>query len=391
MATAHKIPISRKGVPQPKRKVYAAPELPLDADQCRQFGTALLAWYRAHRRELPWRGVEDPYRIWVSEIMLQQTRVEAALDHYRRFIARFPTVLALALAPEDEVLALWSGLGYYRRARMLYNAAKFVVRELGGVLPRTVAELRHLPGVGPYTAAAIASIAFGQPVAVVDGNVQRVLLRIAGLPEERSSEKEFFTNTFAQTLLTLEVPGDHNQAMMELGATVCLPRGPLCLQCPVFDFCRTRGEHVTLPRAAMRSKRVSYALCTRQPEGSSEMEVLLQRRGAAESLMPGMLELPTLTEPPANTEPRLVLRHAIVGTNYYVEIFIIPEVSALLPAADAEDSRSWVPAEMLAQSPLTGVARKTLLRTGIMKPEFASESSAQAQSDDQETVEELAN
>ncbi len=362
-----KEPISRKGVPQPKRKKLATPELPLDAEQCRQFGTALMAWYRVHRRELPWRGVEDPYRIWVSEIMLQQTRVEATLDHYRRFIARFPTMLALALAPEDEVLALWSGLGYYRRARMLYNAAKFVVRELGGVLPHTSAELRRLPGVGPYTAAAIASIAFGQPVAVVDGNVQRVLLRIAGLPEARGIEVEFFNNTFAQALLPPETAGDHNQAMMELGATVCLPRGPLCMQCPVLDFCRTRGEHVTLPRAAMRSKRVSYALCTKQDENGEAVEVMLHRRAAAESLMPGMLELPTLSAPPVETEPRLVLRHSIVGVNYYVEVFAVDGSSDVLQIP-GQEGRAWFPVSGLGSLPLTGVARKVLLRTGMMQP-----------------------
>ena len=355
----------RIGVPQPRRNPKPRPAPPLDSQAAVQFGRFLLGWYRKHRRELPWRGIDDPYRIWVSEVMLQQTRVEAAIDHYRRFIARFPTVLALALAPEDEVLALWSGLGYYRRARLLCNAARFVVREWNGVLPRTAAELRHLPGIGPYTAAAIASIAFGQAVAVVDGNVERVLLRVAGLPEERSNANDIFVNTFAQSLVPEDDPGDHNQAMMELGATVCLPRGPLCLQCPVFDFCKTRGEHVTLPAAAMRSQRVNYGLCTRMRVGRGA-EVLLHRRDGSLSLMPGMLELPVILGVPAGAEPRLSLRHAIVGTNYYVEVFALREDSAELQASAPEPTRVWVPVEQLPELPLTGLARKVLLRAAVM-------------------------
>src|SRR6202021_2897355 len=150
------------------------------ADEVREMRAALLTWYRAHKRDLPWRTTRDPCRIWVSEIMLQQTRVAAVLEHYRRFLEAFPTVQALAAASEPEVLALWSGLGYYRRARMLHRAAKVVAADLGGTMPRTAVDLLALPGVGAYTAAAVASIAFEEPVAVVDGNVARVLARVAG-------------------------------------------------------------------------------------------------------------------------------------------------------------------------------------------------------------------
>jgi len=146
------------------------------------FRRRLMNWYRAHARELPWRGISDPYRTWVSEVMLQQTRVAAVIEHYEDFLRRFPTIVALALAKEEKVLAAWSGLGYYRRARMLHKAAKFIVEERGGVLPRTSVELRTLPGIGEYTCAAIASIAFGESIAVVDGNVERVLLRLTGRP-----------------------------------------------------------------------------------------------------------------------------------------------------------------------------------------------------------------
>ena len=149
--------------------------------------TALLQWYARHKRPLPWRRDRDAYRVWVSEIMLQQTRVAAVLEHYRAFLEAFPTVEALARAPEEQVLARWSGLGYYRRARMLHKAAGVVVKELGGLIPRTEAELRKLPGIGRYTAAAIASIAYGEPVAVVDGNVERVLSRLDGEPRAGAS------------------------------------------------------------------------------------------------------------------------------------------------------------------------------------------------------------
>ncbi len=167
---------SARTPPHAARRRNIDPEpLPLLPGRQVDFRTALLAWYRANARVLPWRNIDDPYRTWLSEIMLQQTRVDAVIDHYRRFLQRFPTLLALSLAPEEDVLALWSGLGYYRRARMLHRAAKFLVEEHGGSVPHTARELRTLPGIGAYTSAAIASIAFGEPVAVVDGNVERAL------------------------------------------------------------------------------------------------------------------------------------------------------------------------------------------------------------------------
>ncbi|HYX69772.1 MAG TPA: A/G-specific adenine glycosylase, partial [Terriglobales bacterium] len=185
------------------------------------FRAALLAWYGRHRRALPWRATRDPYRVWVSEIMLQQTRVNAVLEHYRRFLRRFPDVRALARARQSSVLAAWSGLGYYRRARALHAAARRLVRDFDGGFPRTAEAMRTLPGIGRYTAAAVSSIAFGEPQAVVDGNVERVLERLVGrhLPAAQAWE-------LAAQLLDRAHPGDFNQAMMELGATVCLPREP---------------------------------------------------------------------------------------------------------------------------------------------------------------------
>ena len=194
-------------------------------------------WFDWHKRDLPWRQNRDPYRVWLSEVMLQQTRVAAVTGHYRKFLRRFPTVEKLASARESSVLAAWSGLGYYRRARMLHAAAKKIVKERGGKFPGSAEDLRALPGIGRYTAAAIASMAFDEPVAVVDGNVERVLQRVQG----KSLAGEVLWRA-AGELLHRRRPGDFNQAMMELGATLCLPRQPQCLLCPVSDLCATRGE-----------------------------------------------------------------------------------------------------------------------------------------------------
>jgi A/G-specific adenine glycosylase len=334
-----------------------------------EFRRLLGAWYRRHARRLPWRGVDDPYATWLSEIMLQQTRVATVIDRYREFMQRFPTVKALARAKESEVLALWSGLGYYRRARMLLRGAQFVERELHGKLPQTAAELRALPGVGAYTAAAIASIAFGECAAVVDGNVERVLLRVLALPENRSSAASNELLRVAQALMPPtkhgggNTQGDHNQAMMELGATICLPRAPLCLQCPVFDLCKTRGQHDTPARAPQRSMTVAHLLATRKR--GRNMEVLLERRAQDASLMAGMLELPVLPlEAVAPCEPVLRVRHSITNTNYNVQIFAERALLKELPAA--KERLEWAPVTRLRELPLTGLARKALQRLWVM-------------------------
>ena len=342
----------------------------LDQAQATEFRECLRVWYAENARELPWRGIRDPYRTWVSEVMLQQTRVAAVLDHYHRFLNLFPTVVALALAPEEAVLAAWSGLGYYRRARMLHRAAQSCVEELGGRIPQSESELRRLPGIGDYTAAAIASIAFGERAAVVDGNVERVLLRVTGRPEDTTAAGQAFVREQASRLIPLRhftadanAAGDHNQAMMELGATLCLPRGPLCLNCPVFALCRTRGEHLTAPRGKPRSRRVAYLLMTRKR--SVVTQVLLERRPAEASLMPGMLELPPLPLDVLEArEPLLRVRHSITDTNYYVEIFTGDRtLRRAVPAA--KDALSWHPVAHLSELPLTGLARKVLSRVDL--------------------------
>jgi A/G-specific adenine glycosylase len=335
----------------------------------------LMHWYRSHARELPWRGITDPYRTWVSEVMLQQTRVAAVIDHYEEFLRRFPTAVALALAPETDILAAWSGLGYYRRARMLHKAAQFLTRERGGVLPGTAAELRTLPGIGEYTCAAIASIAFGESIAVVDGNVERVLLRLTGYPESKTAAGRAFVQSQATALVprrrvigSVNAAGDHNQAMMELGATICLPRAPLCLNCPIHDMCRTRGEHITPPRAAQLSRPAAYLLNLRKR--GTVTEVLLELRSTEASLMPGMYELPPLPQDAVQgREPVLRLRHAITNTNYYVQVFAArgPQDRGLRRAVPAaKNDLHWVRTSRLGELPLTGLARKSLRRLDVM-------------------------
>jgi A/G-specific adenine glycosylase len=351
----------------------------LSTTQIQAFRRKLMHWYRGYARDLPWRTTNDPYRVWVSEVMLQQTRVAAVIDHYESFLRSFPTLFALALAPEAEVLAAWSGLGYYRRARMLHKAAQFLVSEHNGIIPQNSAELRTLPGIGEYTCAAIASIAFGESVAVVDGNVERVLLRITGRAEDSTAAGRAFVRRQAAALVPnkrlagqgahrTNAAGDHNQAMMELGATLCLPRAPLCLHCPVFDLCRTRGEHPTLPRGMQKSHPAAFLLATRKRGVSTD--VLLERRDPQASLMPGMFELPPLPmDAVAGREPLLRLRHAITNTNYYVEVFArtSPQDRALRQAIPASaEALSWQPVRKLGTLPLTGLARKVLMRLDLM-------------------------
>jgi A/G-specific adenine glycosylase len=308
--------------------------------QQRRFRGGLLAWYDAHRRDLPWRASRDPYRVWLSEIMLQQTRVAAVIKHYQEFLRRFPTVQKLAAAREASVLAAWSGLGYYRRARMLHAAAKIIAREQGGKFPASEEDLRTLPGIGRYTAAAIASIAFDEPVAVVDGNVERVLQRVSG--KRLAGEEMWFA---ANQLLEANRPGDFNQAMMELGATVCTPRAPACLACPVVELCATRGELAAVAKTAPQMKReIHYSLAQR------DGEVFLVQRARDASLMPGMWELPEM-ESVNGATPSFTLRHSITVTDYTVRVW--QNVSSGMAG-------KWIPRERLERIALTGLARKIL-------------------------------
>jgi A/G-specific adenine glycosylase len=343
-----------------------------DAEKIVRVRGRLLEWYERNRRDLPWRRNRDPYAIWVAEIMLQQTRVAVVVERYQAFMARFPTLLSLALAPEQEVLAAWSGLGYYRRARMLHKAAQYVADHCQGNLPRTAAELRLLPGIGVYTAAAVASIANGERAAVVDGNVERVLCRMEGWKAgSRAGGGALLRRRIeelAAELVCPERPGDSNQALMELGATLCSPRNPQCLVCPVAGDCKTQGEHPTTPRPPMICREGAHALSVRSGRraGQAHREVLLEQRPASQTVMPGLWELPTLRE---NAVPekdlRLTVRHAIMQVNYSVRIRTVLEndIDALTVAGG---ERRWIPLKDAAGMALTGLARKVLTRLHLL-------------------------
>lgn len=323
----------------------------LNSISLRRLRRDLRAWYEQNRRDLPWRGDRDPYRVWVSEIMLQQTRVAAVLDHYERFMRRFPSLQCLAAARETSVLAVWSGLGYYHRARRMREAAKVIVRERKGEFPRTAEEWRKLPGVGRYTAAAIASIAFGEPAAVVDGNVKRVLERMCGKTGSREAVWQQ-----AETLLDRERSGDFNQAMMELGATLCTPRSPQCLLCPVNTWCQFPGTKARSSQPARKRKQVWYALVR------NDGAVLLVRRPADASLMAGMWELPTVQEGQRNThKPMLRLRHSITDTDYQVSVIVASPEQLPGPKTEAR----WFARKQWERLPLTGLTRKVLRKSEI--------------------------
>ena len=256
----------------------------------------LLAWYDVNKRALPWRGVRDPYRIWVSEIMLQQTRVQAVLDYYARFMAELPDVYALASVDDERLNKLWQGLGYYSRARNLKRAAQVLADEYGGEFPRTRGELLKLPGVGDYTASAIASIAFGAPEPAVDGNLLRVAARVGGIAEDITDTRVRgrFRAMLAESI-DRERSGEWNQAMMDLGATVCLPNGaPLCERCPARALCAAyqNGMTETLPvRAAKKPRRAeerTVFLLWRDGR-------LALRKRPAKGLLAGLWELPNVS------------------------------------------------------------------------------------------------
>ena len=219
------------------------------------FSEKLLDWYAAHGRDLPWRGHPDPYAVWVSEIMLQQTRVEAVIPYFQRWMARFPSVFELATAPQQDILTMWEGLGYYARARNLQRAARLIVDEYDGQLPQDPQALLTLPGIGRYSAAAIASIAFGQDMAALDGNIRRVLARVFDVDiPARSTQGERLLWQLAEENLPAGSAGEYNQAMMDLGASICTPSSPNCVACPVADHCEARKLGIQEARPVKKAK-----------------------------------------------------------------------------------------------------------------------------------------
>jgi A/G-specific adenine glycosylase len=319
-----------------------------------QVRSALRRWYESTRRDLPWRRTSDPYRIWVSEIMLQQTRVAAVLPYYARFLERFPDAPSLARAPEAEVLAAWAGLGYYSRARNLQSAAKRIVAN--GGFPRDYAGIRLLPGIGDSTAAAIASIAFGLPHAVLDGNVMRVLARLSDdAGDIGSAATRTRLLSLAGELLDRRRPGEFNQALMELGATVCLPKNPQCPLCPTAAFCKARllGTQASLPLKSRRAESVpsdrQFLLIHR------DGEYLLWQRPPGAGGMAGFWELPEPEQLPGASSTAAIgrFRHTIMNHRYSVTV-LLGRVGEVPPGFE------WIAASRLPQLPLSTLARKAL-------------------------------
>lgn len=318
------------------------------------FRRRILAWYRKYKRDLPWRRTRDPYRVWISEIMLQQTRVAAVIPYYERFLDHFPDVNALASAPEQALLAAWAGLGYYSRARNLQRAAR-KIQELGG-FPRDYSALRGLPGVGDYTAAALASIAFDLPHAVLDGNVLRVLSRFTG--ERGNVDSAPVRNRLravAEQVLDAKRSGEFNQALMELGALVCLPKQPQCGACPVERQCVARrdGMQNELPVKTIRpgAKRVEKDLLVIERAG----KILIWQRPRENRRLAGFWELP---EPDQLTGAKLGarighFRHTIVNTNFLCHVFRASLV--LVP----KGFRWWAKSR-IHEVPLSTTAKKAL-------------------------------
>ena len=283
-------------------------------DEIRAVRIPLLRWYDANKRDLPWRHTRDPYAIWISEAMLQQTRVETVIPYWERFLETFPTVGALASADIDDVYAVWTGLGYYSRARNLKHAAETIVAEHGGQLPDTAEGLETLKGIGPYTAGAVASIAFEREAPLVDGNVIRVFARLLGIRED-SASKPVVDRMWdeAATLVVGERPGDLNQAIMELGATLCTPRNPSCLICPIREACdaAATGDAESLPIKKKKTKQTKMRAVAAWLERNGK--ILVVRRPET-GLMAGLWELPGgEIDPKDESKERLaeVLREAV--------------------------------------------------------------------------------
>jgi len=324
------------------------------------FQQALHAWYRVHQRKLPWRAAPALYQTVVSEFMLQQTQVATVLPYFDRWLRELPDFAALAAAPAAKVMKLWEGLGYYSRARNLHRLAQAYVA--APAKPRTPAQWRELPGIGPYTAAAITSISFGEPAAVVDGNVVRILARLTGegrLFRDGTQAVKHFT-PLADALVVGSGPGEHNQAMMELGATVCLRANPQCLICPVAEFCagRAAGSPEKLPRLkpkVIEQKSVVRLWCVNRGR-------LLLRRGHAKAKrLAGLHELPELADVGVKPTDKslLAVKHRTITRFAITEsIYMVKPTAALLKRITQDASLEWVPLKQLDRITLSGPHRR---------------------------------
>ncbi len=336
--------------------------------------TPLLAWYDRHRRVLPWRAAKgetaDPYRVWLSEIMLQQTTVKAVAPYYARFLVRFPTVAHLAAAPLDDVLKLWAGLGYYARARNLHACAKAVVADHAAKFPDTEDALRTLPGVGAYTAAAIAAIAFDRHASPVDGNIERVIARLFAVEEEMPAAKARIRE-LAAALTPARRAGDFAQAMMDLGATICTPKKPACVLCPWMDACvaRARGDQESFPRKAEKKtgvlRRGAAFVAVR-----ADRHILLRTR-PEKGLLGGMTEVPTtawtrdfdeagaLADAPLKARWRRV-PGLVTHTFTHFPLELVVHTAAILKETAAPEGTRWVRVDEAAGEALPSVMRKVV-------------------------------
>jgi A/G-specific adenine glycosylase len=306
---------------------------------------ALLRWYRRHGRRLEWRSragaAVDPYRVWVSEIILQQTRAAVAGRYFNRFVERFPSIAQLAAAPADAVLALWSGLGYYQRARRLHQAAQIIVAEHGGTLPRERVALLALPGIGGYTAGAILSIAYGVPMTAVDGNAQRIASRLSGRALNLRDAEAQIAGWFSKRR-----PGDFNQALMDLGATVCLPHHPDCPRCPLRPFCRTRAALPAGGKRTVVAVEYDYRFALRRRSGAPS--IWLRQRPANARQLAGMWELPAARS--GGGRRLATIGHSITNQKIQANIY----------AGAASGGGAWFTEAQAAAAPLTGLTRKAL-------------------------------
>lgn len=322
-----------------------------------KFRRDLVHWYQRHHRKLPWRATRDPYKIWVSEIMLQQTRVDVVWDYYRRWLRAFPTIRSLANASYPRVLKLWEGLGYYSRARNLHQAAKLVVHEHRGKLPMTVEELMGLPGIGRYTAGAIASIAFNQHATLVDGNVTRVFARVFGIESDvtKPATQKTLWEIAGKTLPQKE-PGTFNQALMELGALICTPVNPRCDSCPMRSVCVAcaTGKQDALPNRGPRRTHVQIVHDTALVRRGHRF--LLQRR-PAKGLLAGMWELPSLAGNAFRTGRQLLgLRHTITNKKIQLRVF----ECRLTKSQRTKGTSRWVSSGDLSRLTLPAAQRRAL-------------------------------
>ncbi len=333
---------------------------------------ALLGWYNRHKRDLPWRKTHDPYSIWLSEIMLQQTTVKTVVPYYQKFLEQFPTLKSLADADEQKYLKLWAGLGYYNRIRNLHKAANIVVKEYEGVIPSSKEKLLELPGLGDYTASAVASIAFNEAVAVVDGNVMRVLARLHAYGKEiKTTESKKFFSKKANECLDKKNPGDFNQAMMELGATVCTPKNPTCLLCPVQKFC-VAFKKETVEKYPVMSKPLKYfteyltsSICIQDDK------ILLRQRGKNE-IMSGLWEFPLEKTASSKLSTKIntasQIKHSIMNRRYV----ITPQFVA--PSLEKKRSNTkWIHFKKMDQYPLTTITQKIIKKIPAVNDRFPSE------------------